>query len=108
MFAPPPQAYTASNNVYVAVVAALKLSLFYTDSDSTPKLAVEGSEGPFAFPIIEPGLEDYQGIRTLISRSSVATLLSPKAIAAMLMVDFWYVLWLPMDHLLIYDLFVFA
>lgn len=45
-------------------------------------LVVEGSEGPFAFPIIEPDLEDYQGIRTLLNRS---------VIAAMLMVDFWYV-----------------
>jgi hypothetical protein len=92
-----PQAFAVSNATYTAGVAALQLSLFYHDYSTgnysanapTLKLAVEGSEGPFAFPIIEPGLEDYQGIHTLVNPPLSAMLLPPKAIAAMLMVDFW-------------------
>jgi len=50
---------------------------------------VPGSEGPFAVPIIEPGLEDYQGVVQLASEDDTVRLLPKKAIAAMLMVDFW-------------------
>ncbi|KAH9477703.1 hypothetical protein JR316_0009929 [Psilocybe cubensis] len=88
----PSKAYTVDNAVYVQAVESLGLSLYYDDFSTDPptqSLAVKGSEGPFAFPIIEPGLEDYQGIRTLVNKSSLATLLPQKAITAMLMVDFY-------------------
>lgn len=77
--------------MYVSGLAKLELSLFYDDFSTDPptrKLAVQGSEGPFAFPIIEPGIEDIQAIGTLLDRSPIATLIPPKAIAALLMVDF--------------------
>ena len=80
-----------ANTVYKEIVDRLQLSLYYDDFSTTPptrRLAVEGSEGPFALPIIEPGVEDYQGVATLVSRLSVVELISKKAIAAMLMVDF--------------------
>ncbi|KAF9459657.1 hypothetical protein BDZ94DRAFT_997973 [Collybia nuda] len=88
----PPNAFTATNAMYVSGMAKLELSLFYDDFSTDPptrKLAVQGSEGPFTFPIIEPGIEDTSAINTLLSRSSLATLLPPKAIAAFLMVDFY-------------------
>lgn len=66
------------------------MSIYYFDRyTGTLKVAVEGIEGPFAFPIIEPGLEDYVAIQTLDVRGVIAMILPPKAIAAMLMVDFW-------------------
>lgn len=70
---------------------ALDLSLYYDDNSADPptrRLAVKGTEGPFAIPIIEPGVEDYQGVSTIVTSSSAAELLPKKAIAAMLMVDF--------------------
>lgn len=85
------QSFTATNAMYVSGLAKLELSLFYDDFSTDPptrKLAVQGSEGPFAFPIIEPGIEDIQAIGTLLDRSPIATLIPPKAIAALLMVDF--------------------
>lgn len=88
------QAYTIVNEVYVQAVNSLGLSLYYADFSTNPptqKVAVKGSEGPFAFPIIEPGLEDYQGVKTLVNKSSIATLLPKKVITAMLMIDFLYV-----------------
>ncbi|KAF9058850.1 hypothetical protein BDP27DRAFT_1504065 [Rhodocollybia butyracea] len=91
-FVSPPNSFAATNAIYTAGMARLELSLFYDDFSSDPptrKLVVQGSEGPFAFPIIEPGVEDIQGIGTLLDRSSLATLLPPKAIAALLMVDFY-------------------
>lgn len=72
----------------------LQLSLYYDDFTTNPptrRLAVRGSEGPFAFPIIEPGVEDYQAVSTLTRNIPTAQILSNKAIAAMLMIDFWCV-----------------
>ena len=80
-----------ANTVYKDVVAELQLSLYYDDFSTTPptrKIAVMGSEGPFALPIIEPGIEDCQGVVTLVNRLSTVGLIPKKAIAAMLMVDF--------------------
>jgi hypothetical protein len=85
------QLFVATNAIYTAGMAKLELSLFYDDFSTDPptrKLAVRGSEGPFAFPVIEPGLEDIRAIGTLLGRKEIATLLPPKAIAALLMVDF--------------------
>ncbi|KAJ6564431.1 hypothetical protein B0H19DRAFT_1233344 [Mycena capillaripes] len=90
--APKANAFTATNAIYVQGVAKLELSLFYDDFSTNPptrKLAVKGSEGPFAFPVIEPGVEDIQAIGTLLERAPIATLLPPKAIASLLMVDFY-------------------
>jgi len=82
--------------LYRTSVKSLKLSLFYRDRATTElKVAVPGSEGPFAFPIIEPGVEDYVAIQTLTVQERVAQLLPRKAIAAMLMVDFWNPLYSP-------------
>ena len=82
-----------TNQQYVTSVAFLGLSLFYNDNSQRPpakRLAVEGSEGPFSFPIIEPGIEDYQAVTEMVfrARRSQGVLLPLKAIAAMLMVDF--------------------
>ncbi|KAH8105193.1 hypothetical protein BXZ70DRAFT_510162 [Cristinia sonorae] len=86
----PETAFGITNALYRQSVADLELSLFYRDrATGTLKVAVAGTEGPFAFPIIEPGLEDYVGIQTLTVRATVAEILPRKAIAAMLMVDFW-------------------
>ncbi|PPQ95705.1 hypothetical protein CVT25_000784 [Psilocybe cyanescens] len=88
----PSNAYTIVNEVYVQAVNSLGLSLYYADFSTDPPtqiLAVKECEGPFAFPIIEPGLEDYQGVKTLVNKASIATLLPKKAITAMLMVDFF-------------------
>lgn len=83
------------NSVYIKAINTLEISLYYDDFSTDPptrKIAVEGSEGPFAFPTIEPGVEDYEGVATLVKYTTMVQLLSPKAIAAMLMVDFWYAL----------------
>ena len=77
------------NEDYTKIVDQLGLSLYYDlKKPPTRKLAVKGSEGPFAFPTIEPGIEDYQGVAALVNNLSAVELLSKKAIAAMLMVDF--------------------
>jgi hypothetical protein len=88
------RAQTITNQLYVESVRYLGLSLFYNDNSQTPpakKLAVEGSEGPFSFPIIEPGIEDYEAVNEMVFRVRRAEgiLLPLKAIAAMLMVDFF-------------------
>ena len=63
--------------------AALQLSLYYNDFPTNPPQARGGRQTrPVRISYIEPDPEDYQGIRTLLNRS---------VIAAMLMVDFWYV-----------------
>lgn len=86
------QTFGAMNALYRKSVKSLELSLFYRDRATTElKVAVSGSEGPFAFPIIEPGVEDYVAIQTLTVQERLAQLLPRKAIAAMLMVDFWCV-----------------
>ncbi|KAH9477674.1 hypothetical protein JR316_0009900 [Psilocybe cubensis] len=61
----PSQAYTIVNEVYVQAVNSLGLSLYYADYSTKPptqRITVQGSEGPFAFPIIESGVEDYQAM----------------------------------------------
>jgi len=69
---------------YIASVVELGLGLYYTDFSLDPpvlKLAVPGIEGPFPFPVIEPGVEDYQGIRTLVNfttSSKNSAILLPK------------------------------
>ena len=75
----------------------LRLSLYYDDRSTDPptrRIAVPYCEGPFAFPIIESGIEDYTGVAVLNNENNkaFAQLLPPKAMAAMLMVDFWYVI----------------
>ncbi|QRV77701.1 hypothetical protein RhiJN_05716 [Ceratobasidium sp. AG-Ba] len=87
-----PGAMLFSIEAYRNNLKRLKLSLYYLDRTTNPpskKIAVEGSEGPFAFPIIEPGFEDTYGVAVLVKRYSVAPVMPRKAIAAMLMVDFW-------------------
>ncbi|KAJ7084935.1 hypothetical protein C8R44DRAFT_894045 [Mycena epipterygia] len=62
---------TVENNVYISVVNKLQLSLYYDDFTTDPptrRLSVRGSEGP---------------------NISTAQILPKKAIAAMLMIDFW-------------------
>ncbi|KAF5378430.1 hypothetical protein D9757_011156 [Collybiopsis confluens] len=85
----PERPFGITNDLYRQSVASLELSLYYRDrATGELRVAVPGSEGPFAFPIIEPGAEDYIGIQTLTVQARVAQLLPQKAIAAMLMVDF--------------------
>ncbi|KAL0066173.1 hypothetical protein AAF712_006798 [Marasmius tenuissimus] len=82
--------YNFETKAYTTSVNELQSSLYYDDYSSDPptrRLAVEGSEGPFPFPIIEPGIEDYQGVATLVT-TSTPKILPSKAIAAMLMIDF--------------------
>jgi len=84
--------FTVANDVYIRVVKELELSLYYyvvSTGVSKRWLVVPDSEGPFAFPIVEPGVEDYQGVSTLAANIGRVQLLSKKAIAAMLMIDFW-------------------
>ncbi|CAE6513058.1 unnamed protein product [Rhizoctonia solani] len=77
-------------HLYKKAVGKLGLSIYReaetNDGSWSRKIALQNTEGPFAFPIIEPGVEDYQAVRVLLS--SKPQLLPPKAIAAMLMVDF--------------------
>jgi len=76
---------------YTDGIVKLDLNLCYNDRTDreNPKLrvAVPHTEGPFPFPIIEPGYEDHQAITTLVLNKPY--LLPPKAIAAMLMVEFF-------------------
>ncbi|KAF9459692.1 hypothetical protein BDZ94DRAFT_1002093 [Collybia nuda] len=88
----PPKALATAKDMYVSGVAKLQLSLFYDDISSEPatrKLAVQGCEGPFAFPVIEPGIEDIRAIGALLEHATTATLIPAKAIVSLLMVDFY-------------------
>ncbi|KAF9022415.1 hypothetical protein BDZ89DRAFT_1137365 [Hymenopellis radicata] len=88
-----------SSSIYSDGIEKLDLNICYKDpQDGTRFLvAVPKTEGPFPFPIIEPGVEDYQAIQTLVKWAKsmkYPALLPPKAVAAMLMVDFLNHIWI--------------
>ncbi|CAE6478578.1 unnamed protein product [Rhizoctonia solani] len=89
------ESIVVSNALYRAAISKLGISIYYDapvgasgDSGSSRRqVAVQNTEGPFPFAVIEPGIEDYAGVRILLRNRP--SLLPAKAVAAMLMVDFW-------------------